>query len=318
ELAVLLVGIGRLPVLLVTENRDVVIIDKFVNVRLPVAETLLSDMLLIDPGGTVMFDDSLAGRESVFEPSLAPALLVTIGPEELFGHVVNPTEDTVELALRAVGPIVPVVAGTDVRDMLDNDPTDSNPELELSLAEKLLVEKLFVTAEVIDILADINEVPETELETPLDDRPSEAELRVRLFPVSVATVPVNPLEGSWETEDASLFVAVLSIELILDTDDDMIVVPDSVNCTGLADAPAPFCEDIEPEIPEPPELGDLVSVRGTLGLGTNDSEILPVIAPVAAEVTIVSLGNIVSVKTPLDKVIVVIIADVRLVNGRIA
>ncbi|RYC61842.1 hypothetical protein CHU98_g4349 [Xylaria longipes] len=244
-------------------------------------------MLLIDPGGTVMFDDLVTGRESVFEPSLAPALLVTIGPEELFGNVVNPTEDTVELALRAVGPIVPVVAGTDVRDMLNNDPTDSNPELKLPLAEKLLVEKLFVTAEGIDTLGDINEVPETELETPLDDRPSEAELRLA----------DEPPDG---------------------VSDDMIVVPESVNCTGLADAPAPFCEDIEPEIPEPPELGDLVSVRGTLGLGTNDSEILPVIAPVAAEVTIVSLGTIVSVKTPLDKVIVVIIADVGLVNGRIA
>lgn len=100
--------------------------------------------------------------------------------------------------------------------------------------------------------------------------------------------------------------------------DDMVIGPDVVNDIGPSDAPALFCEDIEPEITGFPELMGRVSVSGTLGLDTDDSEILPVTAPVAADVTIVSLGNIVSVKTPLDKVIVVIIADVALVNGGIA
>ncbi|KAI0458515.1 hypothetical protein F5B21DRAFT_500413 [Xylaria acuta] len=278
-------------------------------------------MLLIDSGGTVMFGDAVAGRENVFEPSFAPVLLIIVGPDALIGNVVNPTEDAVELALRAVELISTVVAGTDVRDTLDNVPTGSGPELKLPLAEKLLVEKPFVTAEVIDALGNVKEVPETELEISLDDRPSEAELLVRLGTVSVATVPVIPLDGNRETEVVSLFVAVLPIELLADEppDDvngDIIVGPDNVNDIGPADADAPalFCVDAVPEITELCGLGGPVSVNGTLGLGTDDSGILPVTAPVAAEVTIVSLGNIVSVKTPLDTVIVVIIADAEPVN----
>lgn len=218
ELVTLLVGIGRLPPLLAVKSEDVVPIDKFVNVRLPVAETLLSDMLLIDSGGTVTFDDTVAGGESVFDPSLAPVLLVTVGLDVLFGNIVNPSEDVVGFAPGMVELIGTVVAGTDVRDTLDNVPTGSDPELRLPLAEKLLAEKPVVTAKEVDTLGNVKEVPETELEIPLEDRPSEAELPVRLGTVPVGAVPANPLEGTGGPEEASPFVAVLPIELVPGTE----------------------------------------------------------------------------------------------------
>ncbi|KAI0487412.1 hypothetical protein F4859DRAFT_509980 [Xylaria cf. heliscus] len=338
ELAILFAGVVKLPPLLVTEDGVVVMIDKFVNVRLPVAETLLSDMLLIDPGGKVMFDDTVTDRESVFEPSLAPVLLVNVELNEPFGDIVNTAEaeDVVKLAFRGVELSGIIVAGTDVRDTLDNVPTDSSPELELPLAEILLREKLLVTAEVVDRLGNIKEVSAAELEIPLEDNPSEAELPVIPGTVSVAAVLVNPLEGNMETEEVSLFVTVLSIELVLDTElvegkefdvpwltDEPLnevkgdIIVDPVNDIGAGDAPALFCGDIELELTGLSEPGDLVAVSGTLGLSTDDPGILPVIAPVAAEVTMVSPGNNVSVVTLPEKVMTVIIGGLGLVNGGI-
>lgn len=67
------IGVVRLP-LLVIVNDDSMVPDRFVNVRLPVAETLLSDMLLIDVRDTIALEDVMNDSESMFEVSLGAVL----------------------------------------------------------------------------------------------------------------------------------------------------------------------------------------------------------------------------------------------------
>lgn len=107
---------------------------------------------------------------------------------------------------------------------------------------------------------------------------------------------VNDPEEVLEME-VSVFVAALPVKLVFDND----VVRG-------------FELEVDIELVTP-ELRDAVSVSGTLVLGAEDPGRLPVTGPFASEVRIVSLGDIVSVNTPEDTVIAVIVAEVEFVIG---
>lgn len=145
------------------------------------------------------------------------------------------------------------------------------------------------------------------------------ELTKLLIVPSVGTVRLPPLlvTGSDDVAAMDEFPSVrlpvaetlLSDMLLMDVGDDETVRPD----VGVGSEPPLLSVDIELEIPVVSELRGLVSVSGTLEPATEDSETLPVAGPASAEVTIVSLGYIVSVNITLDdKVTIVIISDVGL------
>ncbi|KAI0975776.1 hypothetical protein F4678DRAFT_457130 [Xylaria arbuscula] len=172
---------------LVAENGDVVIVDRFVNVRLPVADTLLSDMVLTDVGDNVTFDGPADVSGGTFEVSLKT--VPDTEPDEILAEVVNSTEDTTELSPKPVELTGPVVA-------------------ELLLPVEMLV------ASVIVILGDIEDISETEFKMLLEDT-IEDELPLRFDTVPVVAKLGAALEGNGETEMATLFVNVLPVELVL-------------------------------------------------------------------------------------------------------
>ena len=326
------VKIVRVP-LLAPWVGDVVAVDRFVKVKLPVAEILLSDMLG-DVSGTVAFGKVTEGSERVFEVSPV-AVLPDVEPDDALVGTVDSTDDPVRLSIETVKGVDTVAPDTDVRDTLDNVPVDSSPGPVLPPTELLLIGSELVAAEVADMLEIVKDVSVTGPELPLDAIP-EAELSVTGETVSDIVTFLVTLEIGIDVEETSLFVPVLLKELILDnvlakeywlditelgnevlevTCDGRTVEPDNGGDSVAGGTLALICEDIGLEKPDACELGDPDSIIGRLVSGPEEPGTLAVTGPFVAEVKM--LGNIVLVRVKVGNVITVIDSDVKLVVEKV-
>ncbi|KAK5626929.1 hypothetical protein RRF57_002644 [Xylaria bambusicola] len=321
------VGIVGLPPLLLPEGSDFVVVDKLVKARLPVAEILLSDMLLRDVGCSALFENVLNDSEPVLKVSPV-AGLPRVEPDGLLEEAVNDNEGPIKPPLELVSVVERPAPGREVRDVLGNIAVDSSPELELPLIEIMLVGSKLVTSEVTDILGNLKDVSDGELETPLGAI-TDPEPPGRLETVSAVVIFEVTLEADIDVDMSLLFVAIFSKELELGDElvegygvevskvDNKVPVeicdftvggPNGGGDSVAEDKLALFGEGTELEGPEPCELRE----PDPLGPG-----MLPVTGPFAAEVTILSVGKMVLVNVTPDTVITIVDSDAKPIVGTV-
>ncbi|KAI0503006.1 hypothetical protein F5B22DRAFT_652511 [Xylaria bambusicola] len=331
------VGLARLPLLVMPEFRDVVVSDTFVKVKLPLVGMLLSDILLRDVGWAALFENVVTDSEPVLEVSLM-AVLPRLEPDKLLVEAVNDTEDPIKPPLELANLVERLTPGTEVRDVLGNIAVDSGPEPEPPLTEFILVGSKLVTSEVTDILGDLGDVSDSMLEIPVGDI-VEPEIPGRLGTVSAVVIFEVTLEAYINVDVTLLFVVVFPRELELDDElvkrcgaevsnvdnkvpveicDAKVVGLNGGGDSAAEDMLAPFCEDIELEGPDTCELRELNCMNEMLVPGPKEPGTLPVTGPFAAEVTILSVGKIVLVNVTPDTVIIVVDSDAKPVVGTVA